>query len=90
MAPRGRDEGMVRVASAPNAAVAEMWKELLANEGIPALIRMSGPLTGYVTFASAHDLLTLASDATAARDMLAAFNENVNDIIPDDDRDDRG
>ena len=90
MAARGRDEGMVRVASAPNAAVAEMWKELLANEGIPALIRMSGPLTGYVTFASAHDLLTLASDATAARDMLAAFNENVNDIIPDDDRDDRG
>ena len=90
MVARGRGEEMVRVASAPNAAVAEMWKGLLANEGIPALIRMSGPLTGYVTFASAHDLLTLASDAAEAREILAAFNENTNDLIPDNDRDDRG
>ncbi len=84
MAARGRGEQMVRVASAPNAAIAEMWKELLGNEGIPALIRMSGPLTAYVTFASAHELLTLASDAAEARDILAAFNENANDLIGDD------
>lgn len=89
MATRGHGEQMVRVASAPNAAIAEMWKELLGNEGIPALIRMSGPLTAYVTFASAHDLLTLASDAAEARDILAAFNENANDLIDDEDAESR-
>ena len=84
MTARGRGEEMVRVASAPNAAIAEMWKGLLANEGIPALVRMAGPLTAYVTFASAHDLLTLASDAAEARGILAAFNENEGDLIGDE------
>ena len=84
MAARGRGEEMVRVASAPNAAIAELWKGILANEGIPALVRMAGPLTAYVTFASAHDLLTLASDAPEARAILAAFNENEGDLIGDE------
>ncbi|CAA9590237.1 MAG: hypothetical protein AVDCRST_MAG18-4921 [uncultured Thermomicrobiales bacterium] len=81
-----RDQGgqLTRIASAPNAVIAEMWKELLGNEGIPALIRMAGPLTGYVTFASAHDLLVLASDAEEARELLAAFNENAGDFVADD------
>jgi hypothetical protein len=76
---------LVRVASAPNAAIAEMWKGLLDNEGIPALLRMAGPLTGYVTFASPHDLLVLAADAEAARQLLAAFNEDERDIVGADD-----
>jgi len=71
---------LVRIASAPNAAIAEMWKGLLDNEGIPVLIRMAGPLTGYVPFASPHDLLVLASDAEAARELLAAFNEDERDL----------
>ena len=76
---------LVRIASAPNAAIAEMWKGLLDNEGIPALIRMAGPLTGYVTFASPHDLLVLASDAETARQFLAAFNEDERDLVGADD-----
>ncbi len=75
---------LVRIASAPNAAIAEMWKGLLDNEGIPALIRMAGPLTGYVPFASPHDLLVLASDAEAARELLAAFNEDERDLVAAD------
>lgn len=79
---------LVRIASAPNAALAEMWKGLLDNEGIPALIRMAGPLTGYVTFASPHDLLVLASDAETARQFLAAFNEDGRDLVGADDTND--
>ena len=82
--PNGAKQ-LVRVASAPNAAVAEMWKGLLDNEGIPALIRMAGPLTGYVTFASPHDILVVAANAEEARALLAAFNENTADLVPDDD-----
>jgi hypothetical protein len=82
-----REKGapLVRVASAPNAAIAAMWKGLLDNEGIPALIRMAGPLTGYAPFASPHDLLVLATDAEAARDLLAAFNEDERDLVGTDD-----
>ena len=81
---------LVRIASAPNAAIAEMWKGLLENEGIPALVRMAGPLTGYVTFASPHDLLVLASDAETARQFLAAFNEDERDLVGADDTSDDG
>ncbi len=81
---------LVRIASAPNAAIAEMWKGLLDNEGIPALLRMAGPLTGYVTFASPHDLLVLASDAETARHFLAAFNEDERDLVGGDDTSDEG
>ncbi|HEY8599053.1 MAG TPA: DUF2007 domain-containing protein [Thermomicrobiales bacterium] len=81
-----RDQGgkLTRIASAPNAVIAEMWKGLLDNEGIPALLRMSGPLTAYVTFASGYDILVLAANAEEARELLAAFNENEDDFVIDD------
>jgi hypothetical protein len=66
---------LVKIASAGNQAVAEMWREVLANEGIPALARIAGPLTAYATFASPHDLLVAAGDAERAREILAAYNE---------------
>ena len=79
---------LVRLASAPNASIAELWKGLLDNEGIPALIRMAGPLTGYVTFGGTYDVLVLASDAEAARHFLAAFNEDERDLVEADDASD--
>ena len=74
---RGREEPLVRVASAGNQAIAEMWREMLSNNGIPALVRIGGPLTGYATFASPHDILVLAADLPAARDLLAAYDRDV-------------
>ena len=84
MSERDQGKKLTRIASAPNAVIAEMWKELLDNEGIPALIRMSGPLTAYVTFASAYDILVLPANAEEARELLAAFNENADDFVADD------
>jgi hypothetical protein len=59
-----------------------MWRELLHNNGIPALARIAGPLTAYASFTSPHDILVLASDAEQARRLLAAFNENERDLAP--------
>jgi hypothetical protein len=94
MTRRGGQEPLVKIASAANQALAEMWKELLKNNGIPSLARIAGPLTAYASFTSPHDILVLASDAEQARRILAAFNENERDLAPsgvddpDEDEDD--
>ena len=75
-----RDEPLVKVASAGNQALGEMWREVLANNDIPCLLRIAGPLTGYASFASPHDLYVAAPDAPRARDLLAAFNEDERDL----------
>ena len=80
----GRQDPLVKIASAANQALAEMWKELLQNNGIPSLARISGPLTAYATYTSPHDILVLASDANRARHLLAAFNEDARDFAPID------
>jgi hypothetical protein len=84
MSDRDQGKQLTKIASAPNAVIAEMWKGLLDNEGIPVLIRMSGPLTAYVTFASGYDILVLPAHAEEARELLAAFNENEDDFVAGD------
>src|SRR5215210_9406814 len=74
------DERLVKVASAGNQAVGEMWREVLTSNGIPCLLRVAGPLLAYATFTSQHDLLVAASDAARARELLAAYNEDEGDL----------
>ncbi len=87
MTARDGREPLVKIASAENQVLAEMWKEMLLNNGIPSLARISGPLIGYAPFASPHDLLVLTADADAARLLLAAFNEDAQDLAPTDGED---
>src|ERR687885_251419 len=77
------DELLVKVASAGNQAVGEMWREVLESNGIPCLLRVAGPLLAYATFTSQHDLLVAASDAARARELLAAYNEDEGDLSLD-------
>src|SRR5215210_6853181 len=77
------DERLVKVASAGNQAVGEMWREVLTSNGIPCLLRVAGPLLAYATFTSQHDLLVAASDAARARELLAAYNEDEGDLSLD-------
>lgn len=76
----GRGEPLVKVAQAGNQALAEMWKDVLADNNIPSLLRMAGGLVGYVTFAAPYDILVRAADAEAARDLLAAYNRDEGDL----------
>lgn len=80
MTATGGQEPLVKIASAANQVLAEMWRELLRNNGIPALVRIAGPLTAYATFTSPHDILVLAADVERARQILGAFNENDRDF----------
>ena len=74
------DDKLVKVASAGNQAVGEMWREVLESNGIPCLLRVAGPLLAYATFTSQHDLLVAESDAERARELLAAYNEDEGDL----------
>jgi hypothetical protein len=77
------EDKLVKVASAGNQAVGEMWREVLESNGIPCLLRVAGPLLAYATFTSQHDLLVAESDAARARELLAAYNEDEGDLSLD-------
>jgi hypothetical protein len=76
------DDGPVVVARAENDFTGQMWCELLENNGIVAMLRVVGPLTGIADFASPHELLVAPADADRARDLLAAFDEDENSLAP--------
>ena len=78
-----RGDELVKVASAGNQALGEMWREVLERNGIPCLLRVAGPLLAYATFTSQHDLLVAASDAVRARELLAAYNADEGDLSLD-------
>jgi len=65
------DQPVVRIATAPNEAVAAIWRSLLEAEGVPVLVRVAGP--GIADFAPAlceHHLYVLADQAARARQLL--------------------
>jgi hypothetical protein len=76
------DDAPVVVAQADDQIIGQMWRELLAHNGIIAMLRTAGPLTGIAEFASPHDLLVARADADRARDLLAAFDEGEDSRAP--------
>lgn len=67
----------VRVAVAPNQAIAELWKSALDSEGIITMLRPLGP--GFGAWASVatfeHEILVRSSDADRARSVLGEWME---------------
>lgn len=80
------DEGnaLVKVASAGNEAEAQMWREVLEQNGIPCMVRAVGDLFAYTPFNSQHDLYVAVAHADRARDLLTAYNDDRGDLAPDD------
>lgn len=65
------DQPLVRIAIAPNQAVADLWRELLAAEGVPVLVRLAGPGLAYFSPALCeHYLYVRADQAAHARQLL--------------------
>ncbi len=63
---------VVPVAVASNEIVAALWREALAEEGIVALVKATGPGLAYFTnFANEHVLYVLEPLADRAREILA-------------------
>jgi hypothetical protein len=69
---RALDNSPVRVAIAPNQAIAELWKSALDGEGIIAMLRPLGP--GFGAWASVatfeHEILVRGADVARARSIL--------------------
>ncbi len=69
------EEPLVKVATAPNEALAGMWAEMLRNNGIRCLVKPAGPGMAYFSTALVeHYIYVLASDAEAARAILGDEN----------------
>lgn len=75
-------DGVVRIATAPNEAVAAIWRELLTAEGVGVLVRVAGP--GLAYFAPAlceHDLYVRADQADRARQLLADYAAEPDAVV---------
>jgi hypothetical protein len=70
--------------SAPNEPMARFWEQVLADEGIPVLVRPGGPGAGgwgsVATFS--HDLYVRQADLDRAREIVAKDEGDV--VISDD------
>jgi hypothetical protein len=77
------DQPLVKIAIAPNEAIALMWREMLAAEGVPVLVRVAGP--GIADFSPAlceHDIYVRADQARQARQLLDDYAAPPDDSTP--------
>jgi hypothetical protein len=78
---RERDP-LAKVASALTEPEAQMWRELLENNGIPAMLKNVNPLSVTQTFPSAFgdfDIYVKQSDLERAEEVLAPLRERPAD-----------
>jgi hypothetical protein len=69
------DEPLVHVATAPNEVVANMWADILKQEGIHSLVKngMARLIGMFLPLNDACEIHVLASQAERARQILASF-----------------
>jgi hypothetical protein len=63
---------LVKLVTAPNTIVAELWQHVLKNEGIPTMVRPMIAAFPYMTDGPC-DLLVLPEQLDHAREILAAL-----------------
>ena len=73
------DQEIAFLLSAPNEPMARFWEQVLADAGIPALVRPGGPGAGgwgsVATFA--HDLYVRRDDLEQARAIVAEDDDEI-------------
>ena len=73
-----REDPLVKVATAPNEAVAGMWADVLKQESIESLTKRAAlSVTFHVGFNTPCRLYVLASEAERAKQILASFVEDA-------------
>ncbi len=70
------DDEIVKLASGLSEPEAEMWRELLQNNGIPAMVKNMGGGLGYqwgraTTFTNDYDLFVKRSDLVRAQEIYS-------------------
>jgi hypothetical protein len=73
-------EPLIHVATATNEIVANMWKGVLAENGINCLLKSANLVTSVYAspIANQYEVLVLASEAEKAREILTPFLEGKN------------
>ena len=71
------NEPLVYIATAPNEIVANLWNDVLAENGIKCLLRSANLITSVFAspIANQYEVLVLASDAEKAKEILTPFLE---------------
>lgn len=71
------DAGTIVVAHAPNEIVADMWRQVLLDEGIVAAVKPTGYGHAFASIALAGHLIIVREDqAEAARSILSELEED--------------
>ncbi len=71
------DAGTTVVAHAPNEIVADMWRQMLRDEGIVAAVKPAGYGHAFASIALAEHLIIVREDqAEAARSILSELEED--------------
>ena len=70
-------ERLVRIATAPNEIVADLWKDVLAENDIKCLLKSINLVASMYTspITLQYEILVLASDAQKAKEILTPFME---------------
>ncbi len=73
-------EPLVKIATAPNEIVANLWKDVLAENGIKCLLRSVNLVASMYTspITLQYEVLVLSSEAKKATDILTPFIEEEN------------
>ncbi len=75
-----KDDRLVKVGTAPNEPVAQMWKGALEAEGIPAMVKPTGPgWADYSVTVCPHYIYVLGHDEERARALLDTLAEEGED-----------
>jgi hypothetical protein len=70
------DAEIEKIVTAPNEIVAELWRQVLRDEGIIALVKPTGLGHAYVANSlNPHHVYTRTDQAERAREVIAAFSD---------------
>ncbi len=70
-------EALVCIATAPNEMIANLWKDVLKDNGIDSMLKSTSfmDVAQYAHNVFPYEIYVLASDADTAKDILAPFIE---------------
>jgi len=78
-----RNEPLVQIATAPNEVVAQMWTEILEDDGIHCSTKMGTPAGDFLSLFTRMgvqvEIHVLASEAQKAKEILDSLRESPSD-----------
>lgn len=72
------ESGIVRVGIAPNEIVADLWRQVLRDEGVIALVKSVGLGHAYISNSlNPHHIFARADQADLAREVIASLSDDT-------------